>query len=133
MLAPLRVVRDLGNFMTGEKAEKLGAGVREVREARVLSGDAGKLLKAMGCTEHYRVRRRGYHFRLLLAGQVVDVSLLLLEVKEGLLVPGHWLVETTCKTTQEEYPAAVAALMEAAEMMAGHVEMRKPELGLRPR
>jgi len=129
----LSVVRHQSRFLTTERTEKLGAAVREVLEARVQSGDAATLLKAMGCTLHYQVRRRGVRFRLLVAGLPVDVLLVLLELQTGKLVPGHWLVEASCRTTEETYPAAVAALMTAAERLSGHVQLCKPETGLGPR
>jgi hypothetical protein len=45
--------------MTGDKAEKLAAAVREVQEARTLSGDAFRLFGAMGFKMQYQVMRRG--------------------------------------------------------------------------
>ncbi len=180
--------------MAGEKADKLGAAVREVHEAATSSGDAYRALAAMGFKLQYQVMRRGlrhaggaradaclscghahrcvtddaaavatsHRFRLLLSGQVVDVSLLLVEGqgddgRTASVVPGLWLVRTRCthtvhlscsapassrrsallsqveaicKTTQEAYPDAVAALVAAKAKLAAVVELQRPSLHL---
>jgi hypothetical protein len=48
--------------MSGDKAEKLGAAVRDVRQAATLSGDAYRLFCAMGFKMQYQVMRRGLRY-----------------------------------------------------------------------
>ena len=145
-----RLVRHYGRTLTGEKADKLGAAVREVCEAKALAGDALRAFlgaKGMGCKMHYQVLRRGFRcvrrcarvagaharcrFRLLLAGLPVDVSILVLETRGGdgqpaSLVPGLWLVEVTCRTTQEAYVKAVDAVVLAQQRLGTTIELTKP-------
>jgi len=130
-------VRHQGRFLTGDKAEKLGAAVREVCEAKVVAGDAYRVLVAMGCKMHYQVLRRGFCFRLLLAGQAVDVALVMLETqgddgRPASFVPDLWLLEAKCLATRDTYEVAVAALCEAKEKLVGLVELAKPGAGMFP-
>ena len=59
----LRRVRNQARPLTGDKADKLGAVVREVQEAATHSGDAYSLFTALGFTIEYHFSRKGSRYR----------------------------------------------------------------------
>jgi len=128
-------VRHTARPMAGDRASKLPAAVREVREAASLSGDAYRLLATAGCRLQYQLMRRGFRYTLLEGAQAVSVALLLLQGQgeDGQpadLVPGLWLVEATCATSQEAYADAVHALAAVRDRVAGVVTLSRPALHL---
>jgi hypothetical protein len=57
-----RRVRHQARPLTGDKADKLGAVVREVQEAATHSGDAYSLFTALGFTLEYHFSRKGSRY-----------------------------------------------------------------------